>query len=258
MEAIYTAENTKAAYLLNWGVTLFWKNQPITEDVWLENLSNATETDGVRILKHRTIPNNASQFFVSTKPHVAPAEMLKSIKGRLQHHVRSAMPKAFQRNYCVRSIGAARSDIVKNYIADQLGHHQMADARVQNRFREFQRTNANVELKQPSFSSHGEYWYNLHIVLVNRNRSNEVRKEVLEKLASTLERTATKHRHQLSQLAVLSDHIHISVRAEVTQSPASIALSYLNNGAYACDMRPVFQFSYHVSTHGEYDRGAVH
>jgi hypothetical protein len=38
---------------------------------------------------------------------VAPSQCLRSIKGRLQHLVRAALPRAFRRNYSIRSLGTA-------------------------------------------------------------------------------------------------------------------------------------------------------
>jgi REP element-mobilizing transposase RayT len=108
MEPIYTPDNTKPAYQLNWGLTVFWRQTPIPEDHWLAAIQQSIEPDGVRILKHRVTSNDASQFFVSTQPHVAPSALIRSVKGRLQHLIRQRVPKALQRNYCLRSIGSAK------------------------------------------------------------------------------------------------------------------------------------------------------
>lgn len=107
MEPIYTATNVTPAYQLNWGLTVFWRQPPIPDHEWLKELQAATEPDGVRVLKHRFTTNNASQFFVSTKPHVAPSEMIRSIKGRLQHLIRSQERMALsQRIYGIFAIAA--------------------------------------------------------------------------------------------------------------------------------------------------------
>ena len=58
--------------------------------------------------------------------------MIRSVKGRLQHLVRSQQTKAFQRNYAVRSIGAATRRVVEDYVSKQPDRHPMADARVQS------------------------------------------------------------------------------------------------------------------------------
>ena len=163
MEPLYTADNTKPAYQLNWGLTMFWRQAPIRDESWLADLKKATESDDVRVVKHRFTTNDASQFFVSTKPHVSPAKLLWSVKGRLQNLIKEDRPKAFQRNYSLRSIGSAKRSVVEKYLADQLGHHRMADLAVQQRMGRFQRTYPDVDLSKPCFSAHGQYWYNLHV-----------------------------------------------------------------------------------------------
>jgi REP element-mobilizing transposase RayT len=257
MQPLYTAANTVPAYQLNWGLTLFWRERPLSDATWLAELQQVTEPDGVRVIKHRTTTGGASQFFVSTTPAVSPSEVIRSVKGRLQHLVRREMPRAFQRNYCVRSIGAARREVVEDYVASQLGHHRMADPRVQERLGRYQKSYQAVDLSQASYSSHGEYWYAMHVVLVNQERWCEIRAERLDKLTATIEGAAAKHGHRLSRLSLLADHIHLTMGCSVEESPGEVALGYLNNCAYACGMTAQFQFSYYVGTIGEYDRGAV-
>ena len=47
----------------------------------------------------------------------------------------------------------------------------MADQRVHVRLEQFQIFRPEVDLSQPRRTSHREYWYNLHIVIVNDERS---------------------------------------------------------------------------------------
>jgi len=257
MEPLYTPHNTQPAYQLNWGLTLFWRHAPIREEVWLADLQEATERDGVRVLKHRTTTGGASQFFVSTMPHVSPAEIIRSVKGRLQHAIREQVPKAFQRNYALRSVGAAKRSVVEDYVAKQSGRHPMADPEVQRRLARFQRSYPNVDLRKPTFSAHGQYWYNLHVVIVNAERWMEVREEELSRLSRMIDRVATKYGYRLSRVGLLADHLHMTMGCPNDRSPEDVALGYLNNCAYACGMKPVFQYGYYVGTIGEYDRGAV-
>ncbi len=49
--AIYTSDNCKTAFQLNWALSLFWR-APADNGAWLAELQKATEDDGVRILKH--------------------------------------------------------------------------------------------------------------------------------------------------------------------------------------------------------------
>jgi hypothetical protein len=63
---------------------------------------------------------------------------VQRIKGRLQYAVRDRFPKAWKSNYGIRSVGHVTRETVENYVASQLGHHQMADPRIQDRLQRFQ------------------------------------------------------------------------------------------------------------------------
>ena len=84
MQPLYTAANTEPAYQLNWGLTLFWRERPLTDEAWLAELKQVTEPDGVRVIKHRTATGGASQFFISTTPAVSPSQRTSSA-ARLPH-----------------------------------------------------------------------------------------------------------------------------------------------------------------------------
>jgi len=62
---------------------------------------------------------------------------------------------------------------------------------------------------------------------------------------------------RLAKFQKTYDGVDITLGCRIDRSPEEVALGYLNNCAYACAMKPVFQFSYYVGTFGEYDRGAV-
>jgi hypothetical protein len=70
-------------------------------------------------------------------------------------------------------------------------------------------------------------------------------------------RAASTKNWRLSRIGLLSNHIHILLSCNVTDSPESVALSLLNNLAYVRGMRPVFRFSYFVGTFGSYNRDAI-
>lgn len=255
-DPIYTTLNCQAAYQLNWMLSIFW-NEPVESSPWLDNLKEATEPDGVRILKHRFPQPGVSQFFISTKPEVSPRDFARSIKGRLQHLVREEMPKAFRRHYGFRSIGSATRDEVEQYVSNQLGHHQLADPKLQQQLKCFQIHNKDADLSQLRNSGHSAYWYNLHIVFVQENRYWEIREDRLKLFRNMIVRASEKHERILSYGSILPDHIHLVVGCDVKESPAEVTLSYMNNIAYALGMQAVFRCSYYAGTIGEYDRGAV-
>jgi hypothetical protein len=93
--------------------------------------------------------------------------------------------------------------------------------------------------------------------MVNAERWMEIRDEVLEGRLTMIERASARHGERLSRVGMLPDHIHLTLRCAAQRLPQDVALSYLNNLAYARGMRPEFKYGYCVGTIGEYDRGAA-
>ncbi|MGH8714418.1 MAG: hypothetical protein ACREYB_10470 [Casimicrobiaceae bacterium] len=255
-EAIYTAANCKAAYQLNWSLAVFWDASPPPAAGWLDALGKATEPDGVRLLEHRLAKGNVSQFLVSTRPETAPADIARSTKGRLQYLVRNALPKPFRRNYGLRSVGAAGAEVVEEYVRRQTAHHPMADQHVQRQFDEL-RIDGGADLTTPRVGSHAQFLYNLHLVLVHRDRGKEVRAALLERRRERVLAIAAKKGQFVGRGQLLVDHLHLTLGCALTESPQQVALGYMNNLAYADGMTALFEFSYYVGTFGEYDLDAV-
>jgi REP element-mobilizing transposase RayT len=219
---IYTLENCRTAYQLNWSLSIFWL-QPPSPVTWLEALQMATEPDGVRVLNHRFAGDKLSQFLVSTKPEVSPHALVRSVKGRLQYLLRGERPKALQRNYSLRSVGS----VTRNQLCDKL-----------------------VDLSRERHGDHAIYWYNLHIVLVHAERITDIREEQLLARREMIIGVCRKQGYLLSRAGVLADHVHLTLGGAPSQSPGEIALRFMNNLAYQEGMN-------YVGTFGEYDLGAI-
>jgi REP element-mobilizing transposase RayT len=256
-DPLYTSENTHPAYQLRWSVAVFWKQPAPSPATWLQPLQAATEPDGVRILEHRLTKENASQFLVSTKPHLAPAHCLRSIKGRLQYLIRKNLPKAFRRNYSIISVGSANQKATEEYVATQIEHHPMADPRVDEMLSPYQFVANGVDLGAMRRSSHGEFIYNLHLVAVHQQRFANIEEDYFRRAQAMLQGTARKKNHLLSRIGLLVDHVHWTVGCGIDESPLEIGLSYLNNLAFAHGMKSIFQFGFYVGTFGPYDMNAV-
>ena len=151
----------------------------------------------------------------------------------------------------------SKREVVEEYVASQLGHHRMADPRVQARLRKYQLHFPDVDLAEHQLSSHGIYVYSLHLVLVHEGRWNEIREEQLDKTRDMALRAAREKKHRLSRLSLLADHLHLVAGVPFDQSPQDVALAYMNNLAFAHGMQAVFCASYYVGTVGEYDTGAI-
>ena len=257
MEPIYSPLNTRVAYQLNWSLSLFGKDELPEPNLWLDDLSSATEPDGVRILNCTNLSSNAIQFLISSQPAIAPSEIVRSVKGRLQYLIRDRIPKAFRRNYHIQSVGEAKAEVLEGYVDRQTEKHPMADVRVQASLAAIQFHDHGIDLAKPNIGTYGQYLNSIHVVIENDDGWNEVRKIQLQRVRNMIVNSAQKKSWQLSRIGLLANHIHILLGAAVTESPESIAISLMNNIAYVYDMKPILKFSYYAGTFGGYDRGAV-
>ena len=257
MNPLYTAQNCEPAYQLRWSLSLFAERPLPAQDCWLATLKSVVERDGVRILETHVRAPATWQFLLSTQPHVSPPEIVKSVKGRLQHTIRATTPQAFRRNFHLASLGEARREVVEEYVAGQLGHHRMADERARALLAEFQLAFADVDLSTPQNSAHGQYNYSLHLVLVNDGRWCDIDRRRLQTSRDMIVNAAKTKVHRLSRLSLLADHLHMTFGCPYESSPEEVALGYMNNIAYAHGMKPMFTASYYVGTIGNYDMNAV-
>src|SRR5205823_7750768 len=92
---------------------------------------------------------------------------------------------------------------------------------------------------------------------VTRERYRIGEAAVLTRVRDTALAVARKKGYAVAELAVLPDHLHAALRGNVEASPEVIALSFLNNLAYALGQRAVWQFGYYAGTFGEYGMRAV-
>jgi len=76
-------------------------------------------------------------------------------------------------------------------------------------------------------------------------------------IRDTALRICVKKGYGASALAVLPDHLHLALRADIEEAPESVALAFLNNLAFALGQRPWRQAGYYAGTFGEYGMAAV-
>ncbi len=215
------------------------------------------ETDGIRALEFNWSTDQI-QFTCSVKPMVSPTFFTARTKGRLQHALRAAgTPVAFCRKVAFRSIGENRREQVEAYIGGQVAKEQFVDDRFEEFIKRFTVANADVRLQEPSETERGRYWYNLHVVLVTESRMRFTDETSLRLMAETCDKIAIKKAYGISRRSVMPDHIHLSLRGYVEHSPENVALSFMNNIAFAFGQKAIFRPSYYVGTFGEYDMGAV-
>lgn len=209
LQPIYSAENSRAAYQLNWSLTVFLRQPIPSKSEWLDELSLATEKDAIRILEFCQLDDLKLQFLISTQPQLAPSQILRSVKGRLQHLIQQAVPKAFQRNYGIYSVGEANHACLNGYVAKQTSRHPMADVRIQQRLESCQFFDESVNLVQPRLSSHGQYLHNLHLIFENRDHLHDVADATLQGMRSMIIRCSIKKQHLLARIGLVSNHVHL-------------------------------------------------
>jgi REP element-mobilizing transposase RayT len=215
------------------------------------------ERDGFRLLEHRFTREEVRMTF-SVKPQVSPVLFTTRVKGRLDHAMRKAgLVVDFSRKLAMVSIGENHRAEVEAYIEGQVGKELLADPAVRENLKDFTIVNPAVDLSQPTETSSGRYWYNLHVVLVTEGRWRNCERRWLAKIRDQSLRIAEKKGHGISRLSAVPDHIHIALRGNIERSPEEIALDFQNNLAYALGQFRVWQSSYYAGTFGEYDMNAV-
>jgi hypothetical protein len=98
----------------------------------------------------------------------------------------------FSRKLAVRSLGDPTRAQVEAYIRDQVPNAALADERLREMLPSFTVVNPHVNLSQPSESTSGLYWYNLHLVLVVRERYRIGEVPTLAKIRDTAFRICAK------------------------------------------------------------------
>jgi REP element-mobilizing transposase RayT len=256
-DPLYTVANSRVAYQLHWSVALFAKTAWPEKETWWDRLSQAVEQDGVRLLEYHSSGPTTGQIFVSTRPEVSPVATVRSLKGRLQYLVRDAIPQFWLRHYAITSVGAANNDVLQGNVGRQVEHHPMADPRIVERLSKAQYQDAAVDLAALRSSSHGRFTHSLHLVFENAEHLADVRQEWLETSRLMVIAACQKKGWLLSRLGLVSNHLHALLGCAVTDAPRDVALSLLNNLAYAHGMRRVFESSFYVGTFGPYDHQGI-
>lgn len=254
-DLIYTLEHCSFSAPLCWSVTLFWNESEPNAD-WQEPFACDLEKDKIKLLNHKFRDSKTSQFLVSTQIDSSPSFIVQRVKGRLYYIVKQRKPKPFRGNFAIRSIGKSGRAETEKYVSDQLGHHVMADTKVQTALEAMQFHDSTVKLSDPVTSSHGLYWYNLHCVFVHRERWRCVDLAQLARVQQAIVSLSAADKIQLAA-GVLTDHIHLLGRIPYQRSPADVAMHYLNGLASVWNRRAIYQFGGYLGTVGEYTTNAV-
>jgi REP element-mobilizing transposase RayT len=210
------------------------------------------QQDGLELLESRWSAEQLQMLF-AVSPKVSPMLLAARAKGRLDHALRKAgLPIAFSRKVSVRAVGENTRCDVEGYIERQVEREQLADPRFERALQELQYVDQRLDLSQPAASSHGRYWYNLHLVLVTDGRWRIRDVNRLRQLRDATLKIAAKKQHAVSRLSVMPDHLHVALRPQIADSPLDVAYAYLNNLTYLLNCGRIWQEGYYLGTFGEY------
>lgn len=256
----YAARDLEPTYQLRytwtgWPSECTFPDRP--DDDFFDALADHWERDGIRPLEW-SWSDSQIQLCASTKPSVAPTHLAARLKGRLQHALRKAdTPVKFSRKLSICTVGDANRETLESYVEAQTDHEPLADPTFAEFLEQFTVVEDAVNLAEPTASNSGRYWYNLHLVLVTHHRHRVTDAESLTILRDGSLAVAERKEHEISRLAVMPDHLHITLRGDIERSPEEIALDFLNNLAHLIGQDRFWQPSYFAGTFGEYDMWAI-
>jgi Transposase IS200 like len=217
LHPLYTAEKGRIAYQLHWSLTQFATTAWPATDSWRQSLGEAALADGVRILEFKLHSPTTGQFLVSTKPEAAPAQIVRSVKGRLQYLLRGKIPQLWRRHYSITSVGSANNAALQGYVGRQVEHQLLADARATYRLSDAQFHDPEVDLATPRASAHGRFLHSLHVVLV--------------KFIGRLFGQTGSHTAAGSRITTASPRKSGSLNVSIAPSEKNVTRCYLNSSA---------------------------
>jgi REP element-mobilizing transposase RayT len=258
---IYQVAHVRSAFHLRYT----WTGWPasgslfpaVPNGAFFRALDEAWATDHLKRISTRWDADQI-QFGFSTVPTVAPTLFVARVKGRLQHALRQAgSPMKFSRKVAFRAVGKNRRAEVTNYVLHQVDNESFVDPDFEAMLRRFTVLDEGVALDEPSESNSGRYWYNLHLTFVVADRARLRHESDFERLDRMVLATATKHEYRLAARAWMPDHLHLALRGNIAESPAEIALAFMNNTAYAMGQNAIWQNGFYAGTFSEYDVRAL-
>ena len=207
--------------------------------------TEAWRRDGIPLLEQNWTPSEI-QLTVSAGPDLAPVDIARLLKGRLQHALRAAgTPCDFSRKIALRALGENTREIVERYIREQLDHADLADPRYREGLRALGFTQEATDLSAPTETNSGRYWYNLHVVLVTDQRYR-ISRETAGKI------TGACRVPSVAECSIMPDHLHLAVKASPEQSPRAVAEFFQLATAKAVRVLGLWKETFYVGTFGEY------
>ena len=193
-----------------------------------------------RVLKDRKVHVLEQQVgpfgiraLLSLRPEDAPADVTRAVKGNLAAEARRLFNDRhlWSRGWFLRSVGAVTNKVVRKYVAGQFEHHRAAPVE-RPEIRALAGYHSGADPADLRSAAHCRFEYNVHVVMATRRRFDFLDMEVSEKLVAYWPRVCDKHGWLPWDIEVVSDHAHLFLGLRPADSPATVALSLMNNSAY--------------------------
>jgi len=258
----YIPENLKIVHNLHYDWT-GWISKghgtfPVTTRQAICDCEPLWKTDGLQLEK-TLIKASQIQILFKAQPNLSPYDFTRLIKGRLQHALRKiGTPVKFSRKVGFRSLGDNTRVILKRYIEKQARKSDYVDPRFKDWLDRYNFSIPKVKLAVPSPTSTGRYWYALHLVIVVANRTIPMTmKNTFDKVANCCFAIAHKKGYEIAELSIMPDHIHISLRGKLSDSPADILSSFMNNLWHCLNVGICWNYECYAGTFSEYSLGQI-
>jgi len=253
---IYAAASVRPVHNLRYDWTGWLRDHasfPPTLPAAIDHCRAAWQADGLTLDHWHTVGGRIQLLF-SAGPGVSPALCAGRAKGRLQHALRQAgTPVSFSRRVGFRSLGDNTREIVERYVAGQVGKSDYVDPRFKTYLGQFTQEDVGTRLAEPFASGHGRYWYNLHVVIVVQDRRFPMtRHETFVCVRDESVAIAKRGGHEVAEISVMPDHVHLALRGNIQQSPLDIGLEYLNGLSRALGNNRCWSEEFYVGTFSEY------
>lgn len=206
------------------------------------------------LLENFDLDSTCLKCLFNVSPDISAVLFSQRVKGRLDHAFRQlGTPVKFSRKVGFRALGDNTREIVNQYVEKQVGKSDYVDVGFKKFLDDFTVVDRTVDLYQPESVAHGRYWNNIHLVLVIDDRRYPMtKKETFETVKDSCFKIASKYNHHIAHLAVMPDHIHISLRVNPQISPENLGLCYLNNLAFSMGRHRCLSEEFYVGTFSEY------
>jgi len=206
------------------------------------------------IFENYDLDQGSLKCLFEVDPTISAVTFTKRIKGRLDHAFRQlGTPVKFSRKVGFRSLGSNTRNVVNQYVEKQVGKSDYIDPKFKSFLNDFTVVDRSVDLKEFSSVAHGRYCCNVHLVLVIDDRRYPIEdRDMFVKVRDTCFKIAVKHDHKIARLAIMPDHIHISLRVDPKVPTKELGICFLNNLAYCMGRHRWWSREFYVGSFSEY------